>query len=69
MTYVRRVFSSAILIAALVAGLMRVAQAAPASNEVLTWNETAVKAVVAGDRTPASARARWRWCRGRYTMP
>lgn len=59
MTYVRRVFSSAILIAALVAGLMSVAQAAPAANEVLTWNETAVKAVAAGGQDPASARARW----------
>jgi hypothetical protein len=48
MTYVRRVFSSAILIAALVAGLMRVAQAAPATNEVLTWNETALKVAAAG---------------------
>ena len=52
MTYVRRVFSSAILIAALVAGLMSVAQAAPAANEVLTWNETAVKAVAAGGQDP-----------------
>jgi vanadium-dependent haloperoxidase-like protein len=47
MTYVRRVFNSAILMAALVAGLMSVAQAAPASNEVLTWHETALKAVAA----------------------
>jgi hypothetical protein len=52
MTYVRRVFNSAILMAALVAGLMIVAQAAPASNEVLTWNETAVKAAAANGQSP-----------------
>jgi hypothetical protein len=47
MTYVRRVFNSAILMAALVAGLMIAAQAAPAANGVLTWNETALKAAAA----------------------
>lgn len=52
MTYARRVFSSAILIAVLVAGLMIVAQAAPASNEVLTWNETATKIVAANGQGP-----------------
>jgi hypothetical protein len=49
MLHNRRVFGSTILIGFLVVGLMRVAQASPASaNEVLKWNETAVKAAVAG---------------------
>ena len=43
----RRVFRSIILIGFLVFGLMRVADVAPAAaNEVLKWNETAVKAAV-----------------------
>ena len=49
MGYDRRVVGSTILIGFLVVGLIRVAQAAPASaNEVLKWNETAVKAAAAG---------------------
>ena len=49
MVHNRRVFGSTILIGFLVVGLMRVAQAAPAAaTEVLTWNETAVKAAAAG---------------------
>jgi hypothetical protein len=70
MVHDRRVFGSTALIGFLVFGLMWVVHAAPAAaNEVLTWNETAVKAVLAGDRAPSSARARSRWCRGRCTMP
>ena len=49
MGYDRRVFGSTVLIGFLVVGLMQVAYAAPAApNEVLKWNETAVKAAAAG---------------------
>ena len=49
MVHDRRVFGSTVLIGFLVLGLMRVAHSAPAAaNEVLKWNETAVKAVAAG---------------------
>jgi hypothetical protein len=48
MVHYRRVFGSTILIGFLVLSLMRVAHAAPATaNEVLTWNEIAVKAAAA----------------------
>ena len=54
MMHDRRVFGSTILIGFLVIGLMRVAHAAPAAaNEVLTWNETALKAVAAGGQNPS----------------
>jgi hypothetical protein len=44
----RRAFNSTVLIGFLVLGLMRVAHAAPAAaNEILTWNDTAVKVTVA----------------------
>jgi hypothetical protein len=53
MVHERRVFSSTVLIGFLVLGLMRVAHAAPAAaNEVLTWNETALKAVAANGQGP-----------------
>jgi hypothetical protein len=53
MGYNRRAFGSAILIAALVVGLMAVAHAAPAApNEVLTWNEMATKVVAANGQGP-----------------
>jgi PAP2 superfamily/Vanadium chloroperoxidase N-terminal domain len=49
MVHDRRVFGSIVLIGFLVFGLMRVADVAPAAaNEVLKWNETAVKAATAG---------------------
>jgi hypothetical protein len=48
MGYDRRVFGSALLIVFLALGLMRAAGAASAAaNEVLTWNEVALKAVAA----------------------
>jgi Vanadium chloroperoxidase N-terminal domain len=53
MVHDRRVFSSTVLVGFLVLGLMRVAHAAPAAaNEVLTWNETALKAVAANGQGP-----------------
>src|ERR671924_1908570 len=53
MRHDRRVSSSIVLIAFLVLGLMRVARAAPAAaNEVLTWNEIALKAVAANGQGP-----------------
>jgi PAP2 superfamily len=52
MVHDRRVFDSTALIGFLVFGLMWVVHAAPAAaNEVLTWNETAVKAVLAGGQS------------------
>ena len=49
MGYDRRVVGSTVLIGFLVVGLIQVAYAAPAApNEVLKWNETAVKAAAAG---------------------
>jgi PAP2 superfamily/Vanadium chloroperoxidase N-terminal domain len=53
MTHDRRVFSSIVLIGFLVLGLMRVAHVAPAAaNEVLTWNDTAVKVAAANGQGP-----------------
>jgi hypothetical protein len=53
MVYDRRLFGSAVLICVLVVWLMAVAHVAPvAANEVPMWNETAVKAVVAGGQDP-----------------
>src|SRR5262247_3207473 len=53
MMHARRVFGCVLLIAILAIGLMGAAyaQSAPA-QEVLTWNETAVKASAAGGQTP-----------------
>jgi hypothetical protein len=49
MVHDHQVFGSVVLIGFLVFGLMRVADVAPAAaNEVLKWNETAVKAATAG---------------------
>jgi hypothetical protein len=46
MVHDRQVFGSTVLIAFLVLGLIRLAHAVPAAaNEILTWNETAVKVV------------------------
>jgi hypothetical protein len=48
MAHDRRILGSAVLIAVLVVGLIRCTNAAPAAaNEVLTWSETALKAVAA----------------------
>ena len=49
MMHDRRIVGSTVLIGFLVVGLIQVAHAAPAAaNEVLKWNETAVKAAAAG---------------------
>jgi hypothetical protein len=53
MIYDRRVFGSTVLPGILVVCLMAVAHTPPATaNEVLTWNETAVKAATAGGQNP-----------------
>ena len=53
MGYDRRLVGSTVLIGFLVVGLIQVAYAAPAAaNEVLKWNETALKAVAADGQNP-----------------
>jgi Vanadium chloroperoxidase N-terminal domain len=53
MTHNRRVLGSAVLSGMLVIGLMAAAYAAPAgTNEVLAWNETALKAASSGGQNP-----------------
>src|SRR5262245_11948221 len=53
MMHVRRVFLNLTLTGILLIGLIEAAHAPPvAANEVLTWNETAVKSAAAGGQTP-----------------
>jgi hypothetical protein len=49
MSHGRRILASSVLTALLVVGLLAAAHTPlAAANEVLTWNETAVKAAAAG---------------------
>jgi hypothetical protein len=53
MMHDRRLFGSAVLTGILIVALLAAAHSPPvAANEVLTWNEIAVKAVVAGGQNP-----------------
>ena len=52
-----RVFSVAVVIAAVVAGLLSLALAQPVANEVVQWNETTMKFIEAnGQPAPVSTR-------------